>query len=115
MATYDLEDRTLKFAQDVRKFTNELPRTSENIEDIKQLTRASASVGANYLEANESLGDKDKIMHLKISKKESKECRFFARLVDTGGSNNLQFQREKIIKEATEIMNILGSIIRKLS
>ena len=45
---YDLEDRTLKFATDVRSFVKKLPKTLGNIEDGKQLIKASGSVGANY-------------------------------------------------------------------
>jgi len=56
---YDLEERTFKFDQDVRLFVKTLPKTIENIEDGKQLIMASGSVGANYIEANESLGKKD--------------------------------------------------------
>ncbi len=59
---YDLEDRTLKFAKDVRSFVKKLPRTIVNIEDGKQLIKASGSVGANYIEANEALSKKDFIM-----------------------------------------------------
>jgi len=36
-----------------------LPKSIANIEDGKQLIKASGSVGANYIEANESLGKKD--------------------------------------------------------
>jgi four helix bundle protein len=50
---YDLEDRTLAYAKRVRGFVKKLPKTIANIEDIKQLVRASGSVGANYIEANE--------------------------------------------------------------
>ena len=56
---YDLEQRTFQFAKDVRLFVKALPKTTANFEDIKQLVRASGSVGANYNEANESLGKKD--------------------------------------------------------
>lgn len=55
---YDLEDRTLAYAKRVRTFVKKLPKTIANIEDIKQLVRASGSVGANYIEANESLSKK---------------------------------------------------------
>lgn len=44
---YNLEERTLQFAKRVRAFTKKLPRSIENIEDIKQLTKASGSQGAN--------------------------------------------------------------------
>jgi len=42
---YDLEDRTLAFARRVRVFVKLLPQTLANREDVKQLVRASASVG----------------------------------------------------------------------
>ena len=44
-----------------------------NVEDGKQLIRASGSVGANYIEANESLNKKDFIMRIKVCRKEAKE------------------------------------------
>jgi hydrogenase/urease accessory protein HupE len=52
---YDLDERTLQFARDVRAFIKMLPRTVANDEDTRQLVRASGSVGANYIEANDSL------------------------------------------------------------
>ncbi|MGD8446398.1 MAG: hypothetical protein PVH37_26895 [Desulfobacterales bacterium] len=51
---YDLEERTFLFAKDVRLFVKTLPKTIANIEDGKQLIKASGSVGGNYIEANES-------------------------------------------------------------
>src|SRR5881227_3534252 len=69
---FDLEDRTFKFAQRVRAFIKTLPRTLANIEDARQLIRASGSLGANYIEANEALSKKDFRMRVKISRKESK-------------------------------------------
>lgn len=56
---YDLEDRTFAFAKATRAFVKKLPRTIANIEDAKQFIRASGSIGANYIEANESIGKKD--------------------------------------------------------
>ncbi|MBW2167020.1 MAG: four helix bundle protein [Deltaproteobacteria bacterium] len=80
---YDLEDRTLAYAKRVRAFVKKLSRTTANIEDIKQLVRSSGSVGANYIEANESLSKKDFIMRIKICRKEAKESRYWLRLIDT--------------------------------
>ena len=45
---YDLEERTYQFAKDYRLFVKTLPKTTANIEDGKQLIKASGSVGANY-------------------------------------------------------------------
>jgi four helix bundle protein len=78
---YDLEDRTLAYAKRVRAFVKKLPKTIANIEDIKQLVRASGSVGANYIEANESLSKKDFIMRIKICRKEAKESRYWLKLM----------------------------------
>jgi hypothetical protein len=38
---YDLEERTLQFAKAVRQFVKKLPKTIGNIEDGKQLIKAS--------------------------------------------------------------------------
>lgn len=70
---YDLEERTFVFAKNVREFIRKLPKNTTNYEDSSQLTRSSGSIGANYIEANESLSKKDFVMRIKISRKESKE------------------------------------------
>ena len=78
---YDLEDRTLEFAGRVREFVKRLNRTLANTEDAKQLIRASGSVGANYIEANEALSKKDFVMRAKICRKEAKETAYWLRLL----------------------------------
>jgi four helix bundle protein len=111
--TYDLEERTFQFAKRVRAFIKKLPRNISNIRDCGQLTDASGSVGANYIEANESLGRKDFLMHIRISLKEAKESRYWLRLVDTGDSADLGNERVWLIQEATELTSIFGSIVNK--
>ena len=110
---YDLEDRTLAFAKRVRGFVKKLPNTIANIEDGKQLIKASGSVGANYIEANESLSKKDFRFRIKICRKEAKESRYWLRLIDTQGNPELEKERQELEQEATELMNIFGSILRK--
>ena len=80
----DLEDRTFEFARSVRAFVKELPRTISNSEVVRQLVRASGSVAANWIEADEALSKKDFLMRAKICRKEAKESRLFLRLVETG-------------------------------
>jgi four helix bundle protein len=110
---YDLEDRTLVFAKRVRGFVKNLPKTRANLEDGGQLVRASGSVGSNYIEANESLGKKDFLMRIRICRKEAKESRYWLKLVDTDFKPDLERERKELEKEATELMNIFGSILRK--
>lgn len=110
---YDLEERTLKFSRDIRNFVKLLAKTVGNLEDIKQLVRSSGSVGANYIEANESLSKKDFVMRVKISRKEAKETRYWLELVDVGSSKAIDEQRLKLLQEATELMKIMNAIIGK--
>ena len=110
---YDLEHRTFNFAKQIREFVKKLNKTISNIEDIKQLVRASGSVGADYIEANEALSKKDFIMRIKISRKEIKESRYWLMLLDLGNNADLLQERDALIKEATELMKIFGSIYRK--
>ncbi len=109
---YDLEERTLKFAKEVIKFVKSLPKTIANVEIIKQLVRASGSVGANYIEANEALSKKDFIMRVKICRKEAKESRYWLKLIEVNGEN-AEKQRQLLIQEATELMKIFGAILEK--
>ena len=110
---YDLEERTFKFAERVRDFLRKLPKTIATIEDSKQLVRSSGSIGANYIEANESLSKKDFIMRIKICRKEAKESRYWLLLLDVSDKQELEKGRQELIKEATELMMIFSSIMRK--
>ena len=110
---YDLDERTYQFAADVMRFVKLLPRTIPNVEIVKQLVRAAGSVGANYIEASEALGKKDFAMHIKICRKEAKECRYWLRLLDTGTNTEVMGSRECLSNEVTELMKIFGSIVEK--
>lgn len=108
---YDLEERTLAFAQRVNNYVNSLPRTISNLENGKQLVRSGGSVGANYIEANESLSKKDFVMRAKISRKEAKESRYW--LVLAQPSQDRTVEKQALIAESTELIKILSAIIEK--
>jgi four helix bundle protein len=103
----------LAFAKNIRAFVKKLSKSIANIEDGRQLVKASGSVGSNYIEANESLSKKDFIMRIKICRKEAKESRYWLRLVDTNNSHEQEKDRDTLIIEATELMNIFGAILQK--
>ena len=109
---YDPEDRTYEFARRVRAFVKGLPRTVCNNEDVRQLVRSSGSVGANYIEANEALSKKDFLMRIRISRKESKETRYWLRLLDTHDDTAIKLERDQLVQESTELMRILGAILQ---
>ena len=110
---YDLEDRTFDFAKRVRAFVKQVPKTLANMEDIKQVVRSSGSVGANYIEANESLGKKDFLMRVKICRKEAKESRYWLCLIEAGDNSGVAKSRDLLIQEARELTSIFGAILRK--
>ena len=110
---YDLEDRTFLFAQSVRTLVKRMPKTIGNIEDVKQVVRSSGSIGANYIEANESLSKKDFLMRIRICRKESKESLYWLRLIDAGDSTALEKSRARLLDEATHLTTIFGAILRK--
>lgn len=108
---YDLEERTYIFAKKVNEYVKKLPSNIPNKENGTQLTRSAGSVAANYIEANECLGKRDFLMRIKIAKKEAKESRLWLKLTDPE-KDQIKTKME-LIKEATELMKILGAIQRK--
>jgi four helix bundle protein len=110
---YDLEDRTFLFPKEVRTFIKDIPRTVASIEDTKQLVRSSGSIGANYIEANESLSKRDFLMRIKICRKEAKESRYWLQLIEVSGDSKLKEIRDVLVQEATELTSIFGAILRK--
>ena len=111
--TFDLELRTFEFARDCRFLVRDLKKSISNIEDGKQLIRSSGSVGANYIEGNEKLGEKDLKFRIKISRKEAKESEYWLRLLKDLNENEHE-RIEKLRIEANKIRKILSAIINKL-
>ena len=107
---YDLEERTFVYTNKVNSYIDELPKTISNTENSKQLVRSSGSVGANYIEANESLSKKDFQMKIKICKKESKESRYWLRLSKPRDIHT--HIKKELIQESTELMKIFASILK---
>jgi four helix bundle protein len=110
---YDLEDRTFQFAKRVRALLKLLPKSISNVEDGAQLVKSSGSVGANYIEVNEAISAKDFLYRLKICRKESKESRYWLRLIDTADNAVAETERSLLVNEARELVVIFNSIIRK--
>ena len=109
---FDLEERTYLFARDCRLYIQKIPKTDSNIEDGKQVVRSSGSVGANYIEANEKLGDKDLSFRLKIARKEAKESKYWLRLLQELNPEFIAIS-DLLIIESEELRKILSAIITK--
>ncbi|WP_298734707.1 four helix bundle protein [uncultured Chitinophaga sp.] len=111
----DLAERTMTFARDVRDLCKELKKDVINNVYIQQLIRSGSSIGANYIEANESLGAADRKMHIRISRKEAKESKWWLRLIVIGAHEQQQAAvRVQLIDEAEQLRKIMSSILQKL-
>lgn len=90
-----------------------LPKNAANAEYIPQLIRSGSSPGANYIEANENIGDKDFKMKIKTCRREAKESAYWLRLVIVDGSNEQENERSYLRQEAKEFILIFTAILKK--
>jgi four helix bundle protein len=110
---YDLEERSFEFAKNVTIFCKELPQNVSNLEYKKQVIKSSGSVGANYIEANESLSRKDFLLRMKICRKEAKESVYWLRLIIETNSEESKKLGQSLLNESIELKKIFSSIIEK--
>ena len=109
---YDLDSRTFLFVKNVREYIDKLPRKITQIEIGRQLIRSAGSVGANYIEGNEALSQKDFLMRIKICIKEAKETRYWLEL-SIPNTENTELQSH-LICESTELIKIFATIVNKV-
>ena len=77
---YDLEERTARFGEAIIDFARKIPRDPVTDRIISQLVGAGTSVGANYVEADDSVSKKEFLKCIGICKKEARETKFFLRM-----------------------------------
>jgi len=109
-----LEERTAVFGEDVIRFLKKVPLGPDNNRLIDQLTGCATSIGANYCEANEGLSKKDFRNIIGRCKKESKESKFFLRMI-AASQPALSAEARVLYREANELHLIFCSIYRKTS
>ena len=110
---YDLEERTWRFARNVREFVRKFHKTIDVLNDLGQVARSSGSVSNNYIEANEALSKKDFRMRIKICRKESKESNSVLRLLEVAAKPKLVDECNRLADEADQLMRIFASILHK--
>ena len=110
MAIQDLKKRTFLFAVAVGRLVQELPYNTVNRAYFNQITRSSASIGANYRAARRAKSDADFLNKLKIVEEEADETIYFLELL-------LEFNPEyqqiifPLINEGTEVLKIIVASI----
>ena len=111
--TYNLEDRTAKFGEDVIKFCRNIKQDTITRPLISQIVRSATSIGANYMEANSASSKKDFKNKIFICKKEAQESKHWLRMVSVACPENVENARI-LWKEVQELTLIFGKIVSKL-
>ena len=108
---YDLEERTARFDQAIIDFAKRIPRGPLTDRIIDQLVGAGTSVGANYIEADDSVSKKEFLKCIGTCKKEARETKHFLRMV-ARAVPELQTDARKLRLEASALHLIFARIWR---
>lgn len=106
-------ERTAKFGESIIKFCKKIPRGPITDPLINQLVKCGTSVGANYSEADDAESKQDFKHKIGISKKESRECKHFIRMVVVAVPE-LREEATVLWQEAKELNLILNTIYKKV-
>ncbi len=113
MNSSELKNRTKKFAINTIKFTEALKPTYANVIIIKQIIRASTSVGANYRASLRGKSNPDFINKINIVQEEADECIYWFELLKETNQDKLT-GIEELIKETNELTAIFSAILKTL-
>jgi len=106
----ELGERIFFFSVNVVNLTNDLPNNLAGRNIAQQLFRSGTSVAANYEEACAAESRADFVHKLRVSLKESRESRFWLRLLSHTISKSDE-NCKQLYQEACELCNILGKSI----
>ena len=110
---YDLEERTVKFSEDIIEFIAKIKRDDINRNIISQLIKSGTSIGANYCEANASSSKRDFRNKIYICKKEANETKYWFRVL-AKYHPELKEKLRNFWKEAHELHLIFQKITNTL-
>jgi four helix bundle protein len=110
--TFDLEERTTKFAEAVIDFLKPIPEGPKTNRLIDQLLGASSSTAANYCEADDSMTRKEFRHRIGICRRESRESKLHLRLL-ARSHEPCKPEARTLWQEARELNLIFSSILRR--
>jgi four helix bundle protein len=115
MGTFDLRERSLKFAVDIVRFINSIDRSKSNFVVFNQVMRSGTSVGANIEEADSSPTRKDFKYKMTIAKKEAAETIYWLKIIKESGLVDDGKRIAALSDECDQLVKILSTIIRKIN
>jgi four helix bundle protein len=108
---YYLEERTARFGEAIIDFAKTIPQNPITNRLISQLVDAGTSVGANYVEADDSVSKKDFLKSIGTCRKEGHETKHFLRMVGRAVPE-VKLQARELWMEAKELHLIFSRIWR---
>ena len=112
MDTIKIDERTFKFSLQIIKLYKHLTAEHEYIMS-KQLLRSGTSIGANVEEAQAAQSRKDFISKMSIASKEARESKYWIRLLQHSGYLVNFKEREDLLSEVSNIVNIITKIVKR--
>jgi len=110
----ELIRRSYRFSLEIMSFIDIFPKREFSLEILaKQLLRSATSIGANIIEAQASSSKKDFINFIHHSLKSANETKYWLGLLRDSGKVDRE-KGNKLLKEAIELSNILGSSLLSL-
>ncbi len=103
-----IQEKSFQFALDTINFYIQL-RDEKEFVISKQLLKSGTSIGANIEEAIAAQSRKDFINKMSIASKESRETRYWLRLLDKSELTSLS--TKKLLTDIEDVINILTKII----
>ncbi|OQZ04256.1 MAG: hypothetical protein B6D34_04590 [Candidatus Brocadia sp. UTAMX1] len=109
----EFKRRIYRFALEIIRFIDELPKGNTCKIIGNQLLRSATSIGANIIEASAASSRKDYTNFFNYSLKSANETKFWLALLRDSGKADKD-RTNKLLKETNEIANILASSILTL-
>src|SRR5262249_29286663 len=110
MTPQELRKRTRLFGERTRTFCRPYLRDTDAGNAARQLTRASAAVGAAYRSVCGSRSHDDFISRIAHRLEEADECKYWTRSLRNGGLESKELSA--LFKEASELSRIFGASLR---
>ena len=108
---YDLEERTAQFGEAVIDFAKSIPPNPVTTRLITQLVGAAASVGANYVEADDAVSKKESLKNIGTCRKQAREVKHFLRMI-VRAAPETKARARALWMEAKELHLIFSQIWR---
>lgn len=109
---YDLAERTSRFGESAVRFARTIRLDAVTDPLVRQMVRATTSVGANYAEADEAGSKKEFRYRISLCSRESRESKHWLRMMGQAVSELKKDELRKLWQEADELARIFATIHR---